>query len=196
MKLDLAKTLKPFYTAASRPQRLTVPAAQFLAISGKGDPEGHHFISSIQALYTAAYSIKNYYKQRQQDFTVCKLEGLWWVEGHYLQAPREQWQWQLLIRMPDYVTAEPVQQAIDQAFVKKQLPLLKNITLVQFEEGDSVQVMHTGPFSTEAVTLQLMEDFFAENQLKRRGKHHEIYLSDPHKTAPEKMRTILRQAVE
>lgn len=205
MKLDLTKTEKPYYTAPSVPQRITVPAAKFLSISGKGDPNGEAFAAATQALYTAAYSVKAIYKQQQQDFTVCKLEGLWWVDenrwkvdGHHsaLQVPREEWQWQLLIRIPAFVTAENAQQAIQTAFVKKQLPLLKGVTMISYDEGDCIQVMHTGPYSTEPVTLQLMEDFMAKHQLKWNGKHHEIYLSDPRKAAPEKMKTILRQPVK
>lgn len=205
MKLDLTKTEKPYYTAPSVPQQITVPPANFLSISGKGDPNGEAFAAATQALYTAAYSVKAIYKQQQQDFTVCKLEGLWWVDqdrwkvdGHHsaLQVPREEWQWQLLIRMPAFVTAANAQQAIQTAIVKKQLPLLKTVTLINYEEGDCIQVMHTGPYSTEPATLQLIEDFMAEHQLKWNGKHHEIYLSDPRRIAPEKMKTILRQPVK
>lgn len=205
MKLDLTKTEKPFYTAPSTPQRITVPAAKFLSLSGKGDPNGDAFAVATQALYTAAYSIKALYKQQQQDFTVCKLEGLWWVDekrwpitGHQsaLQVPREEWQWQLLIRMPPFVTDTNAQNALQTAFTKKQLPLLKEVALITFEEGDCIQVMHTGPYSAEPATLQLIEDFMVKHQLRWNGKHHEIYLSDPRKAAPEKLRTILRQPVK
>jgi hypothetical protein len=204
MKLDLAKTLKAFYTAPSAPQRITVPEARFLTISGTGDPNGPAFATTTEALYTAAYSIKMLYKKQQQDFVVCKLEGLWWVDDKYvlngyqdaLQVPREEWQWQLLIRMPDYVTPANAEQAIKDAFKKKQLPLLKEISLITFEEGNSVQVMHTGPYSEEPATLQRLHGFIHEHQLQPTGKHHEIYLSDPRKVAPEKMKTILRQAVK
>lgn len=205
MKLDLVKTLKPFYTAPSAPKRITVPAGQFLTITGKGDPNGPGFAEATQALYTAAYSVKGRYKQQQQDFTVSKLEGLWWVDENRwvvndhrsaLQVPREEWQWQLLIRMPDYVTAADTQQAIQAAILKKKLPLLNNITLIDLEEGDCVQVMHTGPYSTEPQTLELIEAFMSAHQLQWNGRHHEIYLSDPRKVAPEKMKTILRQPVK
>lgn len=204
MKLDLTKTEKPYYTAPSVPQRITVPAASFLTISGKGDPNGPAFATATQALYTAAYSVKAFYKP-QQDFTVCKLEGLWWVDqsrwqvdSHHsaLQVPREEWQWQLMIRMPAFVTKANAHQAIQAALVKKKLPLLLDVSLISFEEGDCIQVMHTGPYSTEPATLQLLEDYMAEHQLQWNGKHHEIYLSDPRKAAPEKMKTILRQPVK
>jgi len=204
MKLDIAKTHKPLYTATAAPQLITVPEAKFLTISGKGDPDGSTFAGSVQALYTAAYSIKNHYKQQQQDFTVCKLEGLWWVdEAHNikshedaLQVPRSEWQWQLLIHMPGYVTPAAAQNAITSAFGKKKLPLLQAVSLITFEEGRCVQALHTGPFSTERVTLQRIVDFMAEHQLQWNGRHHEIYLSDPRKTPPEKLRTILREPVK
>ncbi len=204
MKLDLAKTLKAFYTAPSAPQRITVPEARFLTISGTGDPNGPAFAEATTALYTAAYSIKMLYKKQQQDFVVCKLEGLWWVDEKYLlkdlrdalQVPREEWRWQLLVRMPDFVTQASAEQAIKDAFKKKRLALLNDVSLISYEEGDSVQVMHTGPYSEEPATLQRLHGFIQEHHLQPTGKHHEIYLSDPRKVAPEKMKTILRQAVK
>ncbi|GAA0527997.1 GyrI-like domain-containing protein [Chitinophaga japonensis] len=203
MKLDIIKTHKPLYTATAAPQLVTVPEAKFLAISGKGDPDGSTFSESVQALYTAAYSIKNHYKQQQQDFVVCKLEGLWWVdEAHALkgyqdalQVPRSEWHWQLLIHMPGFVMTATAQNAIASAFSKKKLPRLQEVSLITFEEGRSVQALHTGPFSTEPATLARITDFMAQHQLQWNGRHHEIYLSDPRRTPPEKLRTILREPV-
>lgn len=149
-------------------------------------------------MYTAAYSVKNVYKQSTQDFTVSKLEGTWWVEqeGYPLDVPRSEWCWQLLIRMPDYVVNPVVQQALKAAFVKKQLSLLQQVSLITLAEGKSVQVLHTGPYSEEPATLAIMEEFIRKEGLAYNGRHHEIYLSDPRKTAPAKMKTILRQPVK
>jgi len=205
MKLDLTKTHKPYYTAPSVPQRITVPVAKFLSISGKGDPNGEAFAAATQALYTSAYSVKAIYKQQEQDFTVCKLEGLWWVDenrwkvdGHHsaLQVPREEWQWQLLIRMPEFVTNEMTEDAIDSVILKKQVQEAGNVQLFSMTEGTCVQALHVGPFSEEPRTLLKINDLIAEKQLARNGLHHEIYLSDFRKTPPEKLRTILREPVK
>jgi hypothetical protein len=197
-KIDLTKVYKALYTAKSTPMLINVPPGHYIAINGKGDPNKEKFAESTQALYTAAYGIKGIYKQSAQDFVVSKLEGLWWVtaEGDPLKVPKEEWYWQLLIRMPDYVTNSVVQQALQQTFTKKQLPLLKEISLISLAEGKSVQIMHIGPFATEPATLRLMEEFMEAGGLKWNGRHHEIYLSDPRKTAPDKMKTILRQPVK
>ncbi|PWV54267.1 GyrI-like domain-containing protein [Chitinophaga sp. S165] len=197
-KTDLTKMYKALYTAQASPELIFVPAGHYLSINGKGDPNGDLFAESTSALYTAAYSVKNVYKQSGQDFVVSKLEGTWWVNvtGNPLEVPRDEWHWQLLIRMPDYVVSAVVQQALKAAFLKKQLPLLQQVTLAALAEGKSVQVMHTGPYSEEPATLRLMEDFMRKEGLTWNGRHHEIYLSDPRKTAPDRMRTILRQPVK
>lgn len=199
-KTDLTKMHKALYTAHAIPALIFVPAGHYISISGKGDPNGKLFADSTQALYTAAYSIKNVYKQSGQDFTISKLEGTWWVnsDSHnpVEDVPREEWHWQLLIRMPDYVVSAVVQQTLKAAYLKKQLPLLQKITLISLAEGKCVQIMHTGPYSEEPTTLQLIEDFMREEGLTRNGRHHEIYLSDPRKTAPGRMKTILRQPVK
>ncbi|HJT74112.1 MAG TPA: GyrI-like domain-containing protein [Chitinophaga sp.] len=203
-KLDLTKVHKELYAAGKKPQVLFVPAGHYLSIKGKGDPDGAVFAESVQALYTAAYSIKAGYKKTGQDFTVCKLEGIWWVANeenikHYLEAmniPREEWYWQLLIRMPDFVVNTTAQQLIQEAYLKKGSAYLKKVSLTAQVEGKSVQVMHNGPYATEPATIQLIVDFMEQEGLKKNGRHHEIYLSDPRKTAPEKLKTILRQPVK
>jgi len=195
-KTDLTKMHRELYTARAVPALLFVPAGHYLGLNGIGDPDGNVFSESVQAMYTAAYSIKSVYKQSAQDFVVCKLEATWWAEGaNPRDKPREEWHWQLLIRMPDYVMGSVVQQALKAAYVKKQLPLLPQIALTALAEGQCVQVMHTGPFADEPATLKLVEDFMEKEALARNGRHHEIYLSDPRKTAPASMRTILRQPV-
>jgi len=199
-KTDLTRIHKELYTAQATPALIFVPAGHYISISGKGDPNGPLFADSTQALYTAAYSIKNVYKQSGQDFTVSKLEGTWWVnsDSHnpVKEVPRAEWHWQLLIRMPDYVVSAVVQQTLKAAFLKKQLPLLQQVTLSALAEGRCVQIMHTGPYSEEPATLELMENFIRKEGLIRNGRHHEIYLSDPRRTAPDRMKTILRQPVK
>ncbi|MBW8685729.1 GyrI-like domain-containing protein [Chitinophaga sp. B61] len=197
-KTDLTKVHKELYTAKAQPALIFVPAGHYVAITGKGDPNGQLFADSTQALYTAAYTIKQAYKQLEQDFVVSKLEGTWWVEqeGYPLDVPREEWCWQLLIRMPDYVMRTIVQQSLDAAFTRKQLPLLRQVSLITLAEGKSVQILHNGPYSEEPATLKVMEAFITGQGLTYNGRHHEIYLSDPRKTAPARMKTILRQPVK
>lgn len=203
-KLDLTKVNKELYSAKKDPEVIFVPPGHYLSIRGKGDPDRELFAESVQALYTAAYSIKAGYKKEAQDFTVSKLEGIWWVADeallqHHLDVmkiPREEWYWQLLIRMPDFVINTTASQLIQEAYLRKQLPLLNRISLIALAEGKSVQIMHNGPYAKEPETLQLMADFMKKEGLERNGRHHEIYLSDARKTAPDKLKTILRQPVK
>lgn len=205
-KLDLTKLHKAYYTATSQPQLLDIPAAQFLAISGKGDPSGKPYLDRIQALYATAYTLKFMNKALDKDFVVAKLEGLWnFDEEKYaglsihetpLKVPRSEWNYRMLIRMPDYVTREQLKAAVQQVIGKKQIQLATEVELYQMQEGKVVQMLHTGPFANEPESLQIMMDFMLARGLKRNGDHHEIYLSDLRRTAPEKLKTILREPVK
>ena len=205
-KLDLSKQFKSYYTAKTQPTIAQIEAAQFLSIPGHGDPDDADFSANIQALYTTAYALKFAYKQKGQDFAVAKLEGLWWFdEKKYAglsmiesvqKVPRKAWEYRLLIRMPEYVTATEVEKAIQSVIVKKQVDRAQNISLHQMNEGKVVQMLHIGPFATEIETLLEMGKFMEANQMARNGLHHEIYLSDFRKTAPEKLKTILREPVK
>ncbi|MBP1651524.1 MAG: hypothetical protein H6Q26_1681 [Bacteroidetes bacterium] len=203
-KLDLTKTYKELYTATSKPALLFVPPGHYLSIEGQGDPNGEHFAACTQALYTGAYGIKMHYKKMELDFVVCKLEGLWWVNdvenykdfNEVMQIPRDQWHWQLLIRMPDFINKNDVKNILKRAYQKKPIQYFNQVYLQTLAEGQSIQILHTGPYATEPVSLQLLHDFMKEKGLTWNGRHHEIYLSDPRKTAPEKLKTILRQPVK
>lgn len=124
-----------------------------------------------------------------------KLEGLWWVDldKPFAEVPREEWRWKLLIRLPDFVTLKMVENAKERVFKKKGIELVKEIKFEEIREGKCVQILHIGPYSTEEETIKKMRNFMKENNLIEKGFHHEIYLSDPSKTTPEKMKTILRQ---
>ncbi len=132
------------------------------------------------------------------DFTVPKLEGLWWVdsEKNALEVPKSEWYWKLLIRMPEFVTAEGSEQAKINVMKKKGIDKIKDILLEKITEGQCVQIMHIGPYATESETINQIKTFMKKRGLIDNGLHHEIYLSDPRKTAPEKMKTILRQPVK
>ncbi|MGF6845858.1 hypothetical protein QFZ51_001093 [Chitinophaga sp. W3I9] len=197
-KLDLTKEFKQYYTAALVPELVTIEKGLFVTITGKGDPNGPMFSEVTAALYAVAYGIKFSSKQRGRDFTVSKLEGFWWVNVNTadpLQVPRDQWHYELAIRMPDDITRQQFSEAVLAAEKKKKSVFIRQVDLKHIEEGLSVQLMHIGPYSEEPVSLKKMEEFMLQQGLRMNGRHHEIYLSDFRKTAPEKLKTILRHPV-
>ncbi|WP_409417137.1 GyrI-like domain-containing protein [Flavobacterium sp. PS2] len=204
-KLDLTKTDKVYYTAKTKPQIIHIEKAHYLSIVGKGDPSGEAFANNIQALYPTAYAIKFMCKALNNDFVVPKLEALWsFDEEKYnnvsideapLKIPRSEWNYRIMIRMPDFVTKEQVETAIDIA-IKKQIKLASTIEFYEMTEGKVIQILHIGPFANEPETLKQIQEFSKENNLQKNGMHHEIYLSDFRKTPPEKLRTILREPVK
>lgn len=205
-KLDLTKKYKSYYTAKTNPELVHIEAAHFISISGKGDPSGKQFAERIEALYTTAYALKFSCKTLGKDFVVSKLEGLWWfdeekyagktIETAPTDVPRSEWEYRLLIRLPDFVTAQQLEEAKKSVAAKKALTLVDEVTLYPMNEGSCIQILHIGPFSTEPESLQKMAAFSKVNHLERNGLHHEIYLSDFRKTAPEKLKTILREPVK
>ncbi|HEY8896168.1 MAG TPA: GyrI-like domain-containing protein [Niastella sp.] len=204
-KLDLTKKYKAYYTAKTKPELVTIEAAHFISITGKGDPSGPEFTSHIQSLYPIAYAIKFVHKANNNDFTVSKLEGLWWFdENKYrgkniataTEVPRNEWEYRLLIRMPEFVTANDLEIAKETVSAKKDVPLAACVEYFTLHEGKCIQMMHVGPFANEPESLAQIAAFSEENNLERNGLHHEIYLSDFRKTAPEKLKTILREPVK
>ncbi|WP_031525867.1 GyrI-like domain-containing protein [Dyadobacter crusticola] len=203
---DLKKTCKSYYNAADRPEIVEFGIVQYISITGKGDPAGEEFAAHIQALYPVAYKLKFDAKAKGNDFIVPKLEALWWYdEQQYsgisisdapLKIPRSEWEYRLLIRLPEQITASEVNTAVEAVFAKKQQELIKAVSFFELKEGKCVQVMHKGPFDQEPETLQILNDFTTRHDLKKNGLHHEIYLSDFRKTSPEKLKTILREPVK
>ena len=197
-KLDLAKEYKSYYKAGKKPEILEFGEANYLSIVGKGEPAGEVFVSKVEALYPLAYGIKKICKEQDNDFGVPKLEGLWWVEGSKpaIEVPRSEWHWKLLIRMPEFVTREIVLSVQPEAAKKKNNDLIMEISFEKITEGRSVQIMHIGPYSTEPETINTLMEFITKNGLSVNGLHHEIYLSDPRKTEPSKMKTLIRYPVK
>ncbi len=199
-KVDLRKQLKHLYTASAKePALVEVPKMNFLMVDGAGDPNtSTEFQQAVEALYGVAFTLKFMLKKRgEADYTVMGLEGLWWAEDmrEFSIEDKSNWKWTLMIAQPDFVTREHYAEALAQVGAKKDLPALAKIRFGAFEEGLCAQVMHLGPYSEEGPTIARLHQFIAESGHKLRGKHHEIYLSDPRRCAPEKMRTILRQGV-
>jgi hypothetical protein len=197
-KLDLAKEYKSYYKAGKKPGIVELDEASYLSIGGQGEPAGKTFVSKVEALYPLAYGIKKVCKEQDKDFGVPKLEGLWWVEENKpaLEVPRSEWCWNLFIRMPEFVTIEMMQFVQPKVANKKQNDLIQEITFKKITEGKCVQIMHIGPYSTEPETINLLFEFMASNGLYVNGLHHEIYISDPRKTEPSKMKTLIRYPVK
>lgn len=205
-KLDLTKRYSMYYTAKTTPELVDIEPAHFLSLAGKGDPSSPPFAERLQALYATAYAIKFRCKQAGRDFTVPKLEGLWWYDEQRFgsasmtdapaKVPRDEWEYRLLIRMPEYITEKDVKNEIDTVLMKKKADLVSAIEFHEMVEGKCIQLLHVGPFSTEPESLARITEFSEANGLERNGVHHEIYLSDFRKTAPEKLKTILREPVK
>ncbi|MGN6511324.1 MAG: GyrI-like domain-containing protein [Chitinophaga sp.] len=196
-KTDLSKEQKQYYRAKPSPELVTVAAANFITVEGAGDPDAGDFKNKIKALYATAYNIKKINKLQHQDFKVASLEGRWWTEsGDPVESrPRAEWHWKLQIQLPGFVTKNDFKQAAALAGNKK----LAHLGELQWEAQPTtlaVQILHTGPYSEETPSIQKLEEYIRQHQLEVSGPHHEIYISDPNKSAPEKLKTILRLDVK
>lgn len=200
-KVDFKKTLKHLYQPKAKEFVVVeVPRMNFLMIDGKGSPvEAGEYGQAVAALYGVAYKLKFMSKQMAgRDYVVPPLEGLWWAEDltAFVRNDRDNWLWTMMIMTPDWITAEMYAQACEAVEKAKQPPALSKMRMAAFEEGLSVQIMHIGPYADEAPTIaRLHQVFLPENGLVENGHHHEIYLGDPRKTAPERLKTVLRQPV-
>ncbi len=202
-KIDFKKSLDSYKAKHGEYRILEVPQTQYLMVDGLGDPNtSPEFQNAIQALYPTAYKLKFSSKlDLGKDYTVMPLEGLWWADdmSSFTSArDKSQWKFTLMIMQPDWITDDMFQAALAKATEKEDAPeSLRKIRLATLNEGKCVQTLHIGSFDSEAAVLdELHHKFVPSNNLKLSGKHHEIYLSDFRKTAPEKLRTILRQPVE
>jgi hypothetical protein len=198
--IDLRKTLKPYYTAsAKKPSLIEVPALSCLMVDGAGDPNGERFQEAVGSLYSVAYTLKFFFKkERAIDFPVMALEGLWDADdmADFRNAKRNNWKWTIFIGMPPVVSKKDAAQALETARKKAKFPRFPEVRLERFAEGLSAQLMHVGPFSAEPPTIERLHRFIEEQGCGRRGRHHEVYLSDFRRCAPESLKTIIRQPVE
>lgn len=205
-KTDLIKLYPSYYKAKKVPEQVSLEEANFISITGKGDPSSPIFAEKVGALYAVAYGVKFHYKLLGQDYTVPKLEGLWWFDTKKFGEsfsfsetpkiiPREEWYWELLLRLPDFVSPEQVKKVRMEVFAKRKDLNIPEVEYVTMKEGEVVQMLHEGPFSNEPVSLEKIQEFMKEKNLEKAGMHHEIYLSDFRTTAPEKLKTILREPV-
>jgi hypothetical protein len=202
--IDLVKDLKPLYSPSPKhPAIVEVPDLAFLMIDGRGDPNlSEAYQDALQALYGVAYTLKFALKKAapERDFKVAPLEGLWWADEEAptmaeLQRGRDAWNWTMMIAVPDAVTAAEVTAATEAAAQRRELPAAPDIRFERFAEGLAAQIMHVGPYADEAPTIERLHAFVTEQGYALRGRHHEIYLGDPRRTAPERLKTVLRHPV-
>lgn len=199
-KIDFKKELKHLYNPPKKePILLEIPPMNFLMIDGKGDPNtAQEYKDAVSSLYPLAYGLKFAVKKSQGiDYGVMPLEGLWWVEDmqEFSVEKKDDWLWTAMIMQPEYVTLDLVEEIRIEVKKKKDLPLIDNICFEAYDEGLCVQLMHIGPYADEAPNIARMHQYAIDQGYELAGKHHEIYLSDPNRTAPERLKTILRQPI-
>lgn len=200
--LDLKKQFKHLYQpSAKQISVVDVPPMNFLMVDGSGDPNiSAEFQAATEALYALSYALKFGVKQGKYgdtpyDYPVMALEGLWWADdiAHFSVEAKGEWHWTLMIMQPDIITPEMVEAARADVAKKKNPAALPKVRFEQFHEGASAQIMYFGPFKDEGPTIARLHAFIEAGGHQLRGKHHEIYLSDFRRTAPEKLKTVIRQ---
>jgi len=198
---DLKHALKSLYTPSSKAVSLVdVPPLLFLKIDGMGNPNtASAYVEAVEALYSVSYVLKFMLKRAPQplDYSVMPLEGLWWADdmAAFTVLDKDAWRWTMMIAQPDILSEALLEAASNEAARKKTLPALPLLRLEAFHEGRAAQIMHLGPYSDEAPTIARLHTWIQEQGYELRGKHHEIYLSDPRRTAPAKLKTIIRQPI-
>jgi hypothetical protein len=198
-KLDLKKQWKQLYGAkAGAIVAVVVPPLAYLMVDGEGDPNtAQSYQEAVEALFSLSYTLKFAIKNGPCaiDYGVMPLEGLWWADDprDFHLANKSAWKWTAMIAQPEFITQTQVDAAMEEVRKKKNPAALGRVRFETLTEGAAAQVLHVGPFSAEGPTIQRMHDFIHAAGKELRGKHHEIYLSDSRRTAPEKLKTILRQ---
>ena len=199
VKIDCKKELKNLYSSsAEKVEVVEVPQMNFLMIDGEGDPNtSQSFQDAIDVLYPLSYTLKFIIKRGEIgiDYGVLPLEGLWWADdmSSFSVDNKENWKWTLMIMQPELVKKEMVATAIEEVRKKKKPVALPLVRFESFVEGKVGQIMHFGPFLEEGPTVEKLHSFIKVSGSQRIGKHHEIYLSDIRRAAPEKWKTIIRQ---
>lgn len=196
-KLDLKKELKTFYSAKQDVVTfLEVPKLQYAMIDGYGNPNTSPlFQDAVEQLYNISYKIKFLAKGEGRDYTVMPLEGLWWADdmNQFSVERKDEWKWTLMILQPDFITEEAFQKAVHE--VQKKRTISESLRLETFDEGLSAQILHLGSYAEEGPTVEKLHREILNQGFQLRGKHHEIYLGDPRKAEPAKLKTIVRQPV-
>ncbi len=193
---DLFRLHRKEYAASAEPRLVEVGRGRYLTIEGMGEPGGENFRRRLEALYAVAYSLKFALRaEGKQEFVVSRLEALWWGlkgPGDFTREPPSDWNWKLMIRVPESLTEANLTAVQEDLQARGKDPVVAKVRLEDFREGLCVQALHLGPYDREAETIARMNEFARRQGLAFHGLHHEIYLSDPRRTAPEKLKTILR----
>lgn len=201
-KVDLKKSLDAYRARRGEFRVVDVPGLQYLMIDGHGDPNtSPDYAAALDALYPVAYALKFASKRELgRDYVVMPLEGLWWaadLDAFTTMRDKSRWDWTMMILTPDWIDRGLFSAAVERTRARNAPSRLDDLRLAPLAEGRCVQTLHVGPFDAEAEVLARMhERFIPDNGFRMTGKHHEIYLSDPRRTAPERLRTILRQPVQ
>ena len=207
MAFDLKKEYKEFYMPKNKPEIVKIPPMNYVAVRGKGNPnvEGGDYQQAISILYAVAYTLKMSYKTDYKiegffEYIVPPLEGFWWQEGikGVDYSNKETFNWISVIRLPDFITEKDFSWAVQTATEKKKMDC-SSAEFLTVDEGLCVQIMHLGSFDSEPATVALMDDYLKEqgyvNDLNDKRLHHEIYMSDARKVAPEKWKTVIRHPI-
>ncbi len=197
-KADFKKKLKHLYNPSSKEVSVVdEPPMNFLMVDGEGDPNGSKpYKDAVEALYAVSYALKFMVKkERRIDYGVMPLEGLWWVEdmSRFSVEDREDWRWTMMISQPEHVTEALFEEAGARVESKKNPPALPKLRFEAFHEGRAAQILHLGPYSEEGPNVERVHQAIEADGHKRAGRHHEVYLTDPNRTAPERLKTIIRQ---
>jgi hypothetical protein len=199
-KVDLKKELKNLYNPSAKEVSVVdVPAMNFLVVDGEGAPTSPQYSAAIEALFSVAYTLKFIIKKGKGiDYSVMPLEGLWWVDdmSKFSADLKDEWKWTAMIMQPKYVTSDDFNLAAEQVKKKKNPAALPKVRFESFKEGPSAQIMYIGPFSAEGPTIAKIHAHIQNSGQALSGKHHEIYLNNPATTAPEKLKTIIRQPMK
>ena len=198
-KRDLKKDLVHLYNPPKRCELVQVPPLRFLMLDGHGNPNNNPvYQEAVETLYALAYTLKFAVKKSAGlDYGVMPLEGLWWVSdmNQFSLEDKDAWDWTMMIMQPEWINPEMVESASAEVRRKKKLPALEQVRFEVYDEGLAAQIMYLGAYADEGPTIAMLHTFIAEQGYERRGKHHEIYLGDPRRTAPEKLKTVIRQPV-
>ncbi|MDH3517432.1 MAG: GyrI-like domain-containing protein [Acidimicrobiia bacterium] len=205
-KLDLRKQHKDLYAPSAKAVTLIdVPELLFTMVDGviepgRGPSDSEGFRQTMEAMYGVGYGLKFMSKLRAEDpldFTVMAIEGLWeFGSAEFSVRSDNPWRYTLLMLQPDHITDVMFEEAVEQAAAKRSNPVLQQMRLERWQEGLSIQIMHIGPYADEPRAIEMMDAFAAAGGYRKRGRHHEIYMGDPRRAAPAKLKTILRQPVE
>ncbi len=196
-KLDLSHMDKDYYSARERPELIAFGDMRYIIIEGHGAPGGVEYAKKINMLYALAYALKNDKKKEGTDFVVPKLECQYWADqGETFDSTSpERWNWKLMIRIPVFVTRDDIEEAKFEILDKKGMAGIRNAKLQSLSMGLCVQALHKGPYERVGETYDRIMGFVAKKGLNENGPYHEVYLSNPDRTPPEKLKTIVRQPV-